>query len=283
MDKLWLAILAAGAGPATCAHVRRTLSAALNSAVERGHLARNPVLVSQPPRYDAPEVEPLTAADARKVLAVAANRRNAARWSVALALGIRQGEPLGLRWSNVDLDEGRLTVRAQLQHLRWQHGCAAPEVGPTCGRDPGRCPSRQEDGGGRVAGFVQASVANAGQQVGAALGRVPTDASQKRARSRQPPMAAHSKRLMAADLWVGRALESVKNSLRVLDNMFYMRSSIDQCPVYRGNPNRSPSQSGAGCRAPRRPSPSKGALRRSNQSHWSSRPGGARSRWSLCL
>jgi integrase len=148
VDKLWLAILAAGAGPATCAHVRRTLSAALNAAVERGHLARNPVLVSRPPRYDAPEVEPLSAADARKVLGVAAGRRNAARWSVALALGLRQGEALGLRWSDINLDEGRLTVRAQLQHLPWQHGCAAPEATPTCERDPGRCPSRH--GGGPV-------------------------------------------------------------------------------------------------------------------------------------
>ena len=148
VDKLWLSILAAGVGPATCAHVRRTLSAALNSAVERGHLARNPVMVSRPPRYDAPEVEPLSAADARKVLGVAAGRRNAARWSVALALGLRQGEALGLRWSDVNLDEGRLTVRAQLQHLPWQHGCAAPEATPTCERDPGRCPSRH--GGGPV-------------------------------------------------------------------------------------------------------------------------------------
>jgi integrase len=96
----------------TCAgHCR----AALNSAVERSHLARNPVLVSRPPRYEAPEVEPLSAADARKVLGVAVYRRNAARWSVALALGLRQGEALGLRWSDLDLGEGRLTVRAQLQ------------------------------------------------------------------------------------------------------------------------------------------------------------------------
>jgi integrase len=155
VDKRWLAILAAGAGPATCAHVRRTLSASFNSAVERGHLARNPVLVSRPPRYDAPEVEPLSAADARKVLDVAAGRRNAARWSVALALGLRQGEILGLRWSDLDLDGGRLTVRAQLQHLPWQHGCAASEAAPTCGHDPGRCPERH--GGGPVFGPVKSA------------------------------------------------------------------------------------------------------------------------------
>ena len=40
---------------------------------------------------------------------------NAARWSVALALGLRQGEALGLRWSDVRFPEGSLAVRRALQ------------------------------------------------------------------------------------------------------------------------------------------------------------------------
>ncbi|WP_239395151.1 hypothetical protein [Frankia sp. CiP3] len=42
------------------------------------------------------EVQPLTAGQARRVLTLAVTRRNGARWSVALALGLRQGEALGL-------------------------------------------------------------------------------------------------------------------------------------------------------------------------------------------
>lgn len=38
-----------------------------------------------------------------------------ARWVIAIALGLRQGEALGLRWSDVDLDEGVLHVRRALQ------------------------------------------------------------------------------------------------------------------------------------------------------------------------
>ncbi len=49
------------------------------------------------------------------MLTVAAQGRNAARWSVAFALGLRQGEALGLPWSAVDLDAGTLTVRQALQ------------------------------------------------------------------------------------------------------------------------------------------------------------------------
>jgi integrase len=156
IDGLWRAIAASGAGPATCAHVRRTLSAALNAAVERGHLVRNPVRLSPPPRYDPPEVEPFTGAEARKILAAAVGRRNAARWSVALALGLRQGEALGLRWSDVDLDQGRVMVRVQLQHLPWRHGCLSPEGKATCGGGPGRCPSRH-GGGPRLAAVKSAA------------------------------------------------------------------------------------------------------------------------------
>lgn len=41
--------------------------------------------------------------------------RSSARWSVALALGLRQGEALGLTWEDVDLDHGALTIRRALQ------------------------------------------------------------------------------------------------------------------------------------------------------------------------
>ncbi len=155
IDGLWQSILASGPGPATCAHVKRTLSAALNTAVDHGHMTRNPARLSKAPRYEPPEIEPLTTSEARDVLGAAANRRNAARWSVALALGLRQGEALGLRWSDVDLDVRRLIVRIQLQHLAWQHGCLDQAGEIRCGKDPGRCPTRH--GGGPVLVPVKSS------------------------------------------------------------------------------------------------------------------------------
>jgi integrase len=61
----------------------------------------------------------LTYAVARGLVArnVAAARgdRHEALYRVAIVLGLRQGELLGLRWANVDLDGGRLTVCEQLQ------------------------------------------------------------------------------------------------------------------------------------------------------------------------
>ena len=40
-----------------------------------------------------------------------------ALYSVALALGLRRGEALGLGWDDVDLDEGTLRVRVALQRI----------------------------------------------------------------------------------------------------------------------------------------------------------------------
>jgi len=82
--------------------------------------------------------------EAQHILAAAAGRRNGARFALALALGLRQGEALGLQWRDVDLDRGTLSVRRAIQRLVWQHGC-----GGTCGRKRGAdCPGRH--GGGLV-------------------------------------------------------------------------------------------------------------------------------------
>ena len=54
------------------------------------------------------------------------------RWSLALVLGMRQGECLGLTWDMVDLERGVVTVAWQQQQLRWEHGCARREDGWDC-------------------------------------------------------------------------------------------------------------------------------------------------------
>ena len=60
---------------------------------------------------------PFSTAEARALLAAARGLRNEARWSVALALRLRQGAALALRWEDVDLKTGTLTVRRSMQRL----------------------------------------------------------------------------------------------------------------------------------------------------------------------
>lgn len=104
---------------ATIHHAHVVLVRCLRLAVQRKKIPTNPAAADS---MDAPpkgseEAEPLATEDWRKVLDVAAAVPNAARWTVALALGLRQGEALGLRWEDVDLDEGTIRVRQTLYRL----------------------------------------------------------------------------------------------------------------------------------------------------------------------
>jgi integrase len=112
------------------ASTRRKVLAILSSVLEietrRGTIARNPCALVVGPRLGKPDKTGLTSLQGRTVLAAVAGRRNGARWSVGLALGLRQGEALGLRWQYVDLERGQLRAWYQLQRLPWRHGCDDP-------------------------------------------------------------------------------------------------------------------------------------------------------------
>lgn len=144
IERLYTRMLATGLAPATVHQVHRTLRTALNEAVRRGRITGNPAQVAKSPRLIEVEIEPFTMDEAKRVLDAAIGRRNGARWAIALALGLRQGEALGLRWSDVDLAARSLVIRRALQRHTWQHGC-----GGTCsGKRGADCPDRR--GGGLV-------------------------------------------------------------------------------------------------------------------------------------
>ncbi|WP_111768399.1 tyrosine-type recombinase/integrase [Nakamurella deserti] len=138
LETLYVRMMRDGKSAATAHQAHRTLRTALNEAVRRGHLSRNPAVLAKAPRLVEHEMEPFTVEEVQLLLKTALTVRNGARWAVALALGLRQGEALGLQWSDVDLDSGSLMVRRARLRPRWGHGC-----GGTCGRKTGgQCPSR---------------------------------------------------------------------------------------------------------------------------------------------
>lgn len=100
LDKLYASMRAAGKAESHALKVHRVLSRALEVAVRRGKVSRNVAKLVDPPSAAADEIQPLSEGEARRLLTAAVELpRNGARWSVALALGLRQGEALGLRWS----------------------------------------------------------------------------------------------------------------------------------------------------------------------------------------
>ena len=87
--------------------VHRVLSRALEVAHRRDKVGRNVAKLIDAPSAGDGEIKPLTQEEARRILAAAAKRRNGTRWAVGLAMGLRQGDGIGLRWEYVDLDAGR--------------------------------------------------------------------------------------------------------------------------------------------------------------------------------
>jgi len=142
VEHLYDLLYAKGLSTSTVSGTHRTLRAAFNEAVKRSWMVRNPVKNARPRKVQEGEHPPLTVEEAKRVLAVARERRNAARWTVALSLGLRQGEALGLRWCDVDLEAGYLYVRKALARERYKHGCAPVHLEPTCGEKPIKCPAR---------------------------------------------------------------------------------------------------------------------------------------------
>ena len=138
IEAFYAKMQASGSKPATAHQVHRTFRAALNEAVRRGHLGKNPVQLAKAPKTGDYEVEPYTVQEVQRLLKTAAKYRNSARWAVALALGLRQGEVLALKWEDVDLDGGYLVVRRSRHRPQYAHGCSEP-----CGRKAGYCPQRR--------------------------------------------------------------------------------------------------------------------------------------------
>jgi integrase len=86
------------------------LTAALELAVAEGTLARNPAKLVTPPAHTPRERETWTVTEVRRFLAVADADRLGACWRLSL-YGLRRGEVCGLRWRDIDLKAGTLTVR----------------------------------------------------------------------------------------------------------------------------------------------------------------------------
>ncbi|HEX3611740.1 MAG TPA: tyrosine-type recombinase/integrase [Sporichthyaceae bacterium] len=127
LDALYLELAAEGLSSKSVLMVHQLINRAYRMAMRRGVVGRNAASLVDPPTHRSPVMSPLSVTDAQKILASAVGTPNGARWSVALALGLRQAEALGLRWQHIDFERGEVRV-FQLKRTEYRHGCEDVEA-----------------------------------------------------------------------------------------------------------------------------------------------------------
>ena len=78
-------------------------------------VGKNVAALAEPVKVEHYEYHVLDPEQARHFLDSVRGDRLEVLYTVALALGLRQGEALGLRWQDVELEQGTLRVRHDLQ------------------------------------------------------------------------------------------------------------------------------------------------------------------------
>ncbi|AGB22129.1 site-specific recombinase XerD [Mycobacterium sp. JS623] len=112
--------LANGHSVHTVRSARKVLSAALTRAMREDLIPRNVARLASLPRWERNDITPWTVAEAGRFLAAARRERLYAAFLLLTLYGMRRGEVLGLRWSDIDWDQHQLHIRQQLQQVRGQ-------------------------------------------------------------------------------------------------------------------------------------------------------------------
>jgi integrase len=107
----------AGLSAQSVTNIRTVLRTALAQALKWGLVPRNSAALVTAPRIVRKQIEPLDPENARKFLAAAEGSPFIALYTIAITLGLRRGEVLGLRWSDIDLEGRALRVNQAIQRL----------------------------------------------------------------------------------------------------------------------------------------------------------------------
>jgi integrase len=120
--------LDAGLSPRSVQYVHVTLHKALKQAVRDGLVPRNATESVKPPQVRREEIRPLTPEQVKTLFEAAKWDRLEALYVLAVTTGLRQGELLGLKWDDVDMEAGTLQVRRTLTTAKGGPVLSAPKT-----------------------------------------------------------------------------------------------------------------------------------------------------------
>ena len=109
-----------GLSPKSVKYIHTVIHSALEQAKREGMITINPSDAVSLPKQKSPEIKYLDTAEAAIFLATAKESKHFAAFFLALNTGMRRGELLGLRWQDLDLETGQLTVKQGLVRVSGQ-------------------------------------------------------------------------------------------------------------------------------------------------------------------
>jgi integrase len=121
--------LAEGLAPTTVRHIHACLRKALQDGVRQGLFPRNMADLAKAPPMRAKVMRTWSQEEANHFLDAAHGDRLEALWALALTTGMREGELLGLRWRDVDVEGREVHIqRALARGLERNRELAAPKT-----------------------------------------------------------------------------------------------------------------------------------------------------------
>jgi integrase len=117
-----------GLAPATVQKCFLVLRSSLDDAVRDGLLAKNPAALLKQPAIPRTEARHLTRSELAALMTELSGTRCERVITMIAHTGLRKGEALALRWSDIDLDKGTLRIAGTLARLNGQLVVSEPKT-----------------------------------------------------------------------------------------------------------------------------------------------------------
>lgn len=117
IDALYNQKLAEGYSTSYVRQIHQIVNKAFSQAVKWNEINSNPAAEADPPSIRKPEIEIWSKDHVRSFLDACKNERHYITFLLAISTGMRRGELLGLRWCDIDLNEGIIRVNKSLANI----------------------------------------------------------------------------------------------------------------------------------------------------------------------
>ncbi|MBM3926689.1 MAG: site-specific integrase [SAR202 cluster bacterium] len=118
IDKAWATLLREGVSASVVQHAHLRLSKALNDAMRRNLIFRNPCQAVSPPRPERRELRAPDANEVHRLLEISKETEYYEAIYTAFFTGLRRGELLALKWMDIDLDMATLYVNRSVYRAK---------------------------------------------------------------------------------------------------------------------------------------------------------------------